>query len=96
MNTLFEWAPALGFAAAALTTAAFIPQAFKTMKTRDVTGLSVPMYTLFTLGVALWLIYGIVVGAWPIIVANAITLCLALIILGLALWYRKKPPPPCR
>jgi MtN3 and saliva related transmembrane protein len=67
----------LGFAAATLTTASFLPQAWKTFTTRDVSGISLAMYGAFTLGIVLWLVYGIRIGAWPLIVANAITLMLA-------------------
>lgn len=67
----------LGFAAAALTTSAFLPQAWLTFRTRNVSGVSLGMYSAFTLGIVLWLIYGLRLGAWPLIVANAITLVLA-------------------
>ena len=72
----------LGFAAAALTTSAFVPQAVLTLRTRDVSGISLGMYSAFTLGVALWLAYGLVLRAWPIVVANALTVALAATILG--------------
>ena len=72
---------ALGYAAAVLTTGSFLPQALLTLRTRDVSGISLTMYTSFTLGVALWLLYGLSLGQWPIVVANAITLGLALVIL---------------
>jgi MtN3 and saliva related transmembrane protein len=75
----------IGFAAGALTTIAFVPQAWLSWKTRRTGGLSLTMYAIFTLGVALWLGYGLLIGAWPIIVANAITLALALFILVLRL-----------
>jgi MtN3 and saliva related transmembrane protein len=71
---LDEW---LGFAAAALTTTSFVPQAWKTFRTRDVSGISLAMYATFTAGIALWLAYGIRLGAWPLIIANVITLVLA-------------------
>lgn len=71
---LDEW---LGFVAAALTTTAFVPQAWRTFRTRDVSGISLAMYATFTTGIALWLAYGIRLGAWPLIVANAVTLVLA-------------------
>jgi MtN3 and saliva related transmembrane protein len=67
----------LGFIAGTLTTAAFVPQVLKSWQTRDLSGISLRMYSLFTAGVALWLIYGIALVSWPIIVANAITLALA-------------------
>ena len=75
----------IGFAAATLTTASFVPQAWLTFRTRDVSGISLGMYGAFTLGVALWLLYGLSLGAWPIVVANAITLALALAILVMKL-----------
>jgi MtN3 and saliva related transmembrane protein len=71
----------LGYLAAALTTASFLPQAALTLRTRDVSGISLGMYSAFTLGVALWLAYGWRIGEWPIIVANALTLALAATIL---------------
>ena len=73
-----EW---LGYAAAALTTASFMPQAWMTFRTRDVSGVSLAMYGLFTLGIVLWLFYGVRIGAWPVIVANVVTLMLAAAIL---------------
>ena len=71
----------LGYMAAALTTASFLAQAMLTLRTRDVSGISLGMYSAFTLGVALWLAYGWRLGEWPIIVANALTLALAATIL---------------
>lgn len=71
----------IGYLAASLTTLSFVPQALHSFKSRDVSGISLAMYSCFTLGVALWLAYGWLLGAWPIVVANAITLALALAIL---------------
>jgi MtN3 and saliva related transmembrane protein len=79
---------AIGFAAATLTTLAFIPQTVKSWHTRNLSGVSLTMYGLFTLGVALWLVYGIFLGSWPIIIANAITLALAGTVLFLKLRHR--------
>jgi MtN3 and saliva related transmembrane protein len=73
----------LGYLAATLTTGSFLPQALHTMRTRDVSGISLAMYAAFTVGVALWLAYGVAIGEWPIIVANAVTLALAATILAL-------------
>jgi MtN3 and saliva related transmembrane protein len=84
VNTL-AWIDLLGYAAAALTTASFVPQAWLSFRTGDVSGISLGMYASFTVGVALWLAYGVVLGAWPIVVANAITLMLALCILVMKL-----------
>ena len=77
----------VGTLAALLTTLSFVPQVWKTWRSRDVRGISLTMYSVFTLGVALWLVYGILLGAWPIIVANAVTLTLALFILTMRIRY---------
>ena len=63
----------LGLIAATCTTAAFIPQAIHTIKTRDTAGLSLPTYILLIVGIILWLIYGWLVMDIPVIIANAIT-----------------------
>jgi MtN3 and saliva related transmembrane protein len=73
----------LGYVAAGLTTLSFVPQALLTLRTRNVAGISLGMYGAFTGGVALWLVYGVLIGQWPIIVANALTLALASVILVL-------------
>ena len=83
----------VGTLAACLTTASFVPQAWLSFKTRDVSGVSLGMYTVFTTGVALWLAYGLLLGAWPIVIANAITLMLALMILTMKLVYGRRPTP---
>ena len=74
-----------------MTTCSFVPQAWHTVRTRDVSGISLGMYSVFTTGVALWLAYGIALQAWPIVVANAITLLLASTILGMKLRFRRAP-----
>ena len=71
----------LGYLAAALTTGSFVPQALLTLRSRDVRGISLGMYSAFTVGVALWLAYGLLIGEWPIVVANAVTLALSATIL---------------
>ena len=73
----------IGTLAATLTTAAFVPQVLQTWRTRDVSGISLGMYSAFTVGVALWLVYGVLVKAWPIIIANVITTTLASVVLVL-------------
>ena len=78
----------VGYVAAILTTTAFVPQALKSWRTRDLSGVSLTMYSLFTVGVALWLIYGVILGEWPIIMANAITLGLAGVVLLLKVMHR--------
>ena len=79
---LSEW---IGYFAASLTTIAFIPQVWQTWKTRHTQDISLRMYILFTCGVGLWLVYGLLLGAWPIIAANAVTLVLAGTVLVLKL-----------
>ena len=88
---LIEW---VGFLAACLTTLSFVPQAWLTFRTRDVSGISLGMYSAFTLGVALWLVYGLALGAWPLIAANAVTLSLALAILVMRLRFGGKRAGP--
>jgi len=73
----------VGYPAAFLTTVAFIPQAWKSWRTRDLSGISLPMYALFTLGVALWMIYGLLIHSLPVFVANIITLVLSATVLML-------------
>ena len=77
-----EW---LGYVAATLTTLAFVPQAVKIIRTRDTRGISLGMYLAFTVGVALWFGYGIVLHSWPMIISNAITFVLASVILAMKL-----------
>jgi MtN3 and saliva related transmembrane protein len=79
-----EW---LGFIAAILTTGSFVPQALMTIRSRNTTGVSLAMYVIFTVGVALWLGYGIALGSWPMILANTVTLGLAGTILALKIRY---------
>lgn len=77
-----DYTSIIGNIAALLTTISFLPQAIKTIKTKDTGGLSFPMYLLFVTGVSLWLIYGTLNHQMPIIIGNLITLILAGIILG--------------
>jgi len=78
-----------GYLAATLTTVSFVPQVLKTLRTRDTRAISLGMYALFSLGVALWLVYGILIDAWPVIVANAITLALT----STVLWHKLAERP---
>ncbi len=78
----------IGTLAAILTTTSFVPQAWHTFRTRDVRGISLGMYSVFTIGVACWLVYGLLLSAWPIVIANCITLALAATILTMKLRYR--------
>lgn len=80
----------VGYFAAVLTTISFVPQVLHTLRTRDVRGISLSMYSVFTTGVACWLAYGVILGAWPIVIANFITLILAGTILAMKVIYRKR------
>jgi MtN3 and saliva related transmembrane protein len=84
----------IGTLAASLTTISFLPQVWHTFRTRDVSGISLGMYSIFTVGVALWLVYGWMLGAVPIVIANFITLTFALAILGMKLRYAPRPFTP--
>lgn len=80
----------LGMLAAILTTASFIPQAVKTIKTKDTSGISFGMYSMFTMGVLFWLSYGLFIKDIAIIVANIVTFILAFIILMYKIGNMKK------
>lgn len=88
MTPWMEW---LGYLAATLTTGSFGLQAWHTFRTRDVSGISLGMYSAFTLGVALWLAYGVALRSWPITLANAVTLVLAVSILVMKLRHDEPP-----
>lgn len=81
MNTI-DW---LGSIAATLTTTSFIPQVWQAWRTRHTKDISLGMYAIFTAGIAMWLFYGILLGSWPIIIANSITVCLAGAVLAMKL-----------
>jgi MtN3 and saliva related transmembrane protein len=101
MSTVAGWLPWLdpgsvetvGSVAAVLTTGSFIPQAWLTFRTKDVSGISLGMYSAFTVGVALWLVYGLAMRSWPMTAANGITLALALCILGMKVWFGRRAAP---
>jgi MtN3 and saliva related transmembrane protein len=77
----------IGFIAGALTTIAFVPQLIKTWRSRSAEDVSLGMLVIFCTGVMLWLVYGLLIGAWPVILANVVTLILALGILLLKFRY---------
>ena len=77
----------LGFVAAILTTLCWLPQAFRTIRTKDTKSLSLVTQSVFTAGVGLWLIYGIIAGNAPIIFANGVTFVLVALILAMKLRY---------
>lgn len=81
----------VGTLAASLTTVAFFPQAIKTIRTRETNGLSIGMYSLLVTGVAMWLLYGVMIGNWPLILANAIVLLPQAAILILLLQRHLRP-----
>ena len=78
---------AIGYLAAILTTASFVPQALHIWRTRDARAISLGMYAVFSTGVALWLAYGILLGSWPVLLANLVTLLFALSILYMKIRY---------
>ena len=78
----------IGYFAAFGTTISFLPQAIKTIQTKDTSGISLLMYAIFTVGTLLWLIYGIMSASWPVAAANAVTLIFASIILIYKVRYR--------
>jgi MtN3 and saliva related transmembrane protein len=84
----------IGYLAGALTTAAFVPQVLKTWRTRSVADLSLGMLVMFSAGVALWLLYGCLGHAVPIIAANGLTLLLTLPLLVLKIAESCRPPRP--
>ncbi|MFA7095938.1 MAG: SemiSWEET transporter [Gammaproteobacteria bacterium] len=81
----------LGSTAGMLTTVAFLPQVIKTWRSRSANDISTATFALFATGVALWLVYGLLLALWPIVVANGVTLVLASIILYFK--FRLREPP---
>lgn len=78
----------VGFVAATLTTIAFFPQVIKVYKTKETKSISLSMYIVFTIGILLWLIYGVYLNSLPMILANAITLISSIYILLMKLKYK--------
>lgn len=78
----------IGMLAGTFTTAALIPQVVQVWKTKSTKDISLVMYIIFTIGVALWLTYGVALSALPIIIANSITLMLAVSILAMKIKYK--------
>lgn len=75
----------IGGAAATITTLCWVPQALKVIRTRETKAISLVMYCMLAIGVALWLVYGLMIHSWPLIGANAVTLVPVLVILGMKL-----------
>ena len=80
----------LGYLAAICTTVAFVPQVLKTYKSKSAENLSLGMFLFFASGIVLWLIYGIMINEYPIIVANLVTLVLAVILIYFKFLYKTK------
>lgn len=78
----------LGYAAAFFSTVSFVPQVIKTLRTKDTSGISLLMYSVFTTGVALWLIFGIMTENMPVTIANVIVLILASMVLVMKIRYK--------
>lgn len=76
-----NWVTIIGFMAAACTTFSFLPQALKTIHTKDTSGISLYMYILFSVGTLLWLLFGIFSHNMPVTIANAVTFAFSAIIL---------------
>lgn len=86
LSTINSMIEVIGIIAGTLTTASFLPQALRIMKTKHTKDLSLPMYVAFVIGVAFWLVYGIMLQSISVILANAITLILA----GMILFFKLK------
>lgn len=76
-----------GYLAATLTTVSFVPQVIQVWRTKHTKGISLGMYSIFTAGIGVWLVYGIMLGSMPIIIANSITILLAGSVLAMKLKY---------
>lgn len=85
MNTV--WIELVGGAAALLTTFCWVPQAIRTVRLRDTRAISLPAQLAFAAGLALWLVYGLLILSWPLIGANAISLALVSVIVATKLRY---------
>ena len=85
MSLPLEWT---GYVAAVMTTLAFVPQALKTIRSKDTRSISLGMYVVFTIGIGFWLAYGIVLGSMPMILSNIVTFVLSATILAMKLKYK--------
>jgi len=84
---------AIGYLAGALTTIAFVPQALKMYTSKSGKDVSARMLMIFSAGVVLWLIYGIMIGSLPVILSNVVTLILSATIIALKIRYSRANPP---
>ena len=85
-----DYTELIGFFSAIVTTAAFLPQVYKTWKTKDVSGLSLPMLLLFFVGIVGWLIYGVLKSSLPMIFANSVTVVSSFLLMYFKVKYEKK------
>ncbi len=85
---MIDWIQVTGFAAATLTTAAFVPQVLKTWKSKSAENLSLGMFLMFCTGVFLWLVYGLAHTDVPMIISNTVTFLLAMILLYFKLRFK--------
>ena len=83
--TVMQASDVLGYVAGTLTTVSLLPQVWRTWRTRDVSGISLKMYSIFSLGIAIWLAYGIALKQTPMLLANGTSLVLALCVLAMKL-----------
>ncbi|WP_299553523.1 SemiSWEET transporter [Seonamhaeicola sp.] len=87
---VIDYIEIIGLIAAVLTTSAFLPQVYKTWKTRDVSSFSLPMFLIFFIGIIFWLIYGILVKSIAMILANTITVISSFLLLYFKIKYDKR------
>lgn len=81
----------IGSFAGTLTTVAFVPQVVKTWRSRSTRDISLAMFLAFSAGVVLWMLYALLIGSWPILIANSVTLVLSGIILAIKITNREGP-----
>lgn len=96
MQPLPYWVDWLGYVAAFCTTVAFVPQVVLVWRRRSAEGVSTLMYIVLTAGIALWFTYGVLLQSWPIIIANGVTLMLALAVLAMKWLFRGRAPRDAR
>jgi MtN3 and saliva related transmembrane protein len=89
-ETRMDFATILGGLATACSITSFVPQAWKVVRTRDTRAISAGMYAITVAGFALWLAYGVALGAWPLIVTNTVCLALSAFILAMKLLPRRE------
>ncbi len=80
----------IGAAAGFLTTVAFLPQAIKMWRSKSVQDISLVSFSCMVLGVMTWMVYGILIGSWPVTIANAVTLCIQTPIVVMKLYYGRR------